>query len=592
MLTFIKKHKRLFFIALIILIGGGYYFYSSINQKQAATRYAVAAVQKETIVVSITGTGQVSASNQVDIKPKVSGDVLSVAVADGQKVKQGALLATIDARDAQKAVRDAQAGLDSAKLALAKLEEPADQLSALQAENALSSAQESKQNSQDDLIKSYDDGFNTISNAFLDLPSVMSGLNNILFSYDLSQSQENIDYYNDAVKNYDKKVTQYRDDAYNLYQTARAAYDKNFADYKAASRSSDNAAIESLINETYDTTKSIAEAVKSANNLIQFYEDQLTSRNLNPKAVADTHLASLNSYTGKTNTHLLNLLTIENTIQADKQAIINADRTISEKQASIAKLQAGTDALDIQTQELNIKQKENALLDAKEKLADYSIQAPFDGIVSKVDIKKGDSASTGTAVATMITEQQIAEVSLNEVDAAKVKVGQKATLTFDAVDNLSITGKVLEIDTIGTVSQGVVSYTVKIGFDTQDQRVKPGMSVSAAIVTDVKADVLAVPNSAVKSQNGQNYVEILNPDDQIAIAGASQVEAIAAPKQQTIEIGLANDTSTEIVSGLKQGDNVVIQTISPTTTTTTSSSSSGLRIPGLTGGGGGNFRGN
>jgi RND family efflux transporter MFP subunit len=420
----------------------------------------------------------------------------------------------------------------------------------------------------------------------------MSGLNNILFSYDLSQSQENIDYYNDAVKNYDKKVTQYRDDAYNLYQTARAAYDKNFADYKAASRSSDNAAIESLINETYDTTKSIAEAVKSANNLIQFYEDQLTSRNLNPKAVADTHLASLNSYTGKTNTHLLNLLTIENTIQADKQAIINADRTISEKQASIAKLQAGTDALDIQTQELNIKQKENALLDAKEKLADYSIHAPFDGIVSKVDIKKGDSASTGTAVATMITEQQIAEVSLNEVDAAKVKVGQKATLTFDAVDNLSITGKVLEIDTIGTVSQGVVSYTVKIGFDTQDQRVKPGMSVSAAIVTDVKADVLAVPNSAVKSQNGQNYVEILNPDDQTAIAGASQVEAIAAPKQQTIEIGLANDTSTEIVSGLKQGDNVVIQTISPTTTTTTSSSSSGLRIPGLTGGGGGNFRGN
>ncbi len=302
MLTFIKKHKLLFFIILIIIIGGGYYFYSSANQKQAATRYAVAAVQKETIVASVTGTGQVSASSQVDVKPKATGDVLSVVVVDGQKVKQGALLATLDAQDAQKAVRDAQASLDSAKLALAKLQEPADQLSVLQAENALSSAQESKKNSQDDLTKSYDDGFNTVSNAFLDLPSVMAGLNNILFSHDLSQNQENINYYNDAVRNFDEKVTQYRDDAYNLYQTARAAYDENFADYKGANRSSDNATIESLISETYNTTKSIAEAVKSANNLIQFYEDQLTTRDLRPKSIADTHLASLNSYTGKTNT--------------------------------------------------------------------------------------------------------------------------------------------------------------------------------------------------------------------------------------------------------------------------------------------------
>ncbi len=241
---------------------------------------------------------------------------------------------------------------------------------------------------------------------------------------------------------------------------------------------------------------------------------------------------------------------------------------------------------------LILKQKENALLDAKEKLADYSIRAPFDGIVSKVDIKKGDSASTGTAAATMITDQQIAQVSLNEVDAAKVKVGQKATLTFDAVDGLSITGEVFEVDTIGTVSQGVVSYNIKIGFDTQDARVKAGMSVSAAIIIDIKTDVLAVPNSAVKSQNNQNYVEILNLSDQTTVAGASQVEAKTAPKQQAIEIGLANDTSTEIISGLKQGDNVVTQTISPTTTTSASSASSGLRIPGLTGGGGGNFRGN
>ena len=99
----------------------------------------------------------------------------------------------------------------------------------------------------------------------------------------------------------------------------------------------------------------------------------------------------------------------------------------------------------------------------------------------------------------LITKQKIAEISLNEVDAAKVKVGQKVTLTFDAIDGLSITGEVSEIDALGTVSQGVVTYGVKIAFDTQDERVKSGMSVSAAIITDVKQNVLLVPNAAVKS---------------------------------------------------------------------------------------------
>ncbi|MDD5433706.1 MAG: hypothetical protein PHE77_03610, partial [Candidatus Pacebacteria bacterium] len=61
----------------------------------------------------------------------------------------------------------------------------------------------------------------------------------------------------------------------------------------------------------------------------------------------------------------------------------------------------------------------------------------------------------------------MAEISLNEVDVAKVKIGQRAIITFDAIDELEITGKVEDVDTIGTVSQGVVSYNVKIIFDTQ-----------------------------------------------------------------------------------------------------------------------------
>ena len=201
------------------------------------------------------------------------------------------------------------------------------------------------------------------------------------------------------------------------------------------------------------------------------------------------------------------------------------------------------------------------------------MRAPADGVAAKINFKKSDSVSGGAIAATFITNQRIAEISLNEIDVAKIKVGQKSTLTFDAIPDLSISGEVAEIDTIGTVSQGVVSYMVKITFDTQDERVKPGMSVSAAIITNVKTDVLMAPVSAVKSQGGMQYAEIKNSD--------------AAPVQMQVETGIANDEFIEIISGVKEGDNVVSGTISAQTNTTqTQQQSGGLRIPGLQGQGG------
>src|SRR3989344_1785815 len=171
---------------------------------------------------------------------------------------------------------------------------------------------------------------------------------------------------------------------------------------------------------------------------------------------------------------------------------------------------------------------------------------------SIINFKKGDSVSGGAVAATFITKQRLAEISLNEVDIAKIKVGQKSTLTFDAIPELSISGEVAEIDAIGTVAQGVVSYVVKITFDTDDSRVKPGMSVSAAITTDAKTDVVIVPVSAVKSQGQEQYMEVKIGD--------------AAPERVSVKTGIANDEFIEIISGVKEGDNVVSGTISAQTT--------------------------
>ena len=559
---------------LVLTIGLGLYFgYKKLSDSSSATRYVLAAVQQGTIVTSVSGSGQVSASNQIDIKPKASGDVVYVGVKNGQEVKAGTLIAQLDARDAQKAVRDAEVNLEAARLSLEKLKEPADALSILQAENSLAQAKESKQKAEDDLNKAYDDGFNTVANAMLDLPGIMTGLKDMMFDNTIdpnSGSGDNITWYVNQT-NYQtdarEKALRYMNDVYNAYNHAREVYDKNFDDYKATSRTADQATIEALILQTYDTTKIIADTIKTIDNFIDFVQDDMEKRDYNIPAMVSTHQANISSYTSKTNSHLLNLLAIKRTIEDSKNAIVNADRSIAEKTESLAKLKSGADALDVQSAELAVKQRENALLDAKEKLADYFIRAPFDGIIATLDVKKGDTVSPATVLGTFITKQKIAEISLNEVDVAKVKVGQKATLTFDAVPDLTITGQVVEVDTVGTISQGVVSYTVKVGFDTQDDRIKPAMSVSADIITDVKQNVLLIPNSAVKSAGGATYVEV--PQDTAAASrllasaanSATGVELNSALRQQAVEIGLSNDSVSEVVSGLKEGDLVIVRTI-------------------------------
>jgi HlyD family secretion protein len=170
----------------------------------------------------------------------------------------------------------------------------------------------------------------------------------------------------------------------------------------------------------------------------------------------------------------------------------------------------------------------------------------FDGVVAEVNASLGDIVSSGTSVLTLITNQKIAEITLNEIDVAQIKIGQKANLTFDAVEDLSVTGEVAEISTLGAVNSGVVSYDIKIAFDIQDERIKPGMSVSVNIITDSKTDVLLIPVNAIKTTGSTSYVEIM-VDGQL--------------QRQIVTTGLNNDTSIE-VEGLEEGAEIVSGTTS------------------------------
>ncbi|MFA6407346.1 MAG: efflux RND transporter periplasmic adaptor subunit [Candidatus Paceibacterota bacterium] len=548
-LHFSSLHKFISTVGILTLLGGGYWLFH--QQTITGTSYITAQVTKGTIVVSVTGTGQVSASNQVDVKAKASGNIVYLGVSNAQEVRAGTLIAQVDTRDALQAVKDAEVNLSQVKLTLEKMKGLTTSDGTLRG---------SKEKNADDLKKAYEDGFNTVVNTFLQLPDIMTGLQDMLYSSTMGISgQWNIDYYLNAISQYELRALQFKNDTTVAYEAARKAYDKNLSDYKASSRFSTTNEIEQLINQTYETTRLIAESVKNYNNLIQLYKDTLVGRNIRTSTIADTHLSQLSSYTSKTNTQLSNLLSIKNAIQSGKETSI-------------------TVAFDIADQEIRVTQAENTLTNAKERLADCYVYAPFSGIVAKLNVEKGDDISSGGSIATFITKQRLAQITLNEVDIAKVKVGQKATLTFDAVSDLSIVGKVTNIDTLGTATQGVVNYAVQVGFDTEtDTRVKPGMSVSTSIITDVKQDVLVVPNSAIKVRDTEYYVDTLN----IQSAGTQGIASSIPPTGKIVVIGIANDTETEIISGLSEGENVVTRTITAQTTATQATA------PSLFGGGGG-----
>ncbi len=587
---FTRRHKIWSGVIVLAVVFFAYWTYGKFTNTSAETRYILASVTKGTVISAVTGTGQVSVSNQVDLKPTVSGNIVYVGVTDGQAVKAGTLIAQIDTTDAEKAVRDAQVNLQSAQIALAKLQEPADALSLTQSQNAITQADQSLITAQANLSTDYDNAFNAISNTFLDLPSTVSGLHDVLYTNTASSGQWNVDYYSGIAGQYSNagmiEANQYKDDANAKFQAAQTAFNQNFDDYKAISRASATTTIVALLNETYNTTKAVSEAIKSANNLIQLYKDTLTNQGLKPLPAADTNLTTLGNYTSQTNTELVNLLNVQNTIQSDINAVTNAQNTITENTQSLAKLQAGADPLDIQTAQLSVQQKQNALKDAQDNLANYYIRAPFDGIVAKVNVKNTDAADPSTSIVTFISNDELAQISLNEIDAAKVKVGDKATLTFDAVPNATIAGAVTGIDTIGTVSQGVVTYNVDIDFSTSNPAIKPGMSVTAAIITDVHQDVLTVPGSAVQTDSaGNSYVQILPNITAAQSGGTTGVASATPPTRKPVTVGLSNDTTTEITSGLSEGDQVVVRT------TNVASGNSATQAPSLLNAVGGGARG-
>lgn len=210
------------------------------------------------------------------------------------------------------------------------------------------------------------------------------------------------------------------------------------------------------------------------------------------------------------------------------------------------------------------------------------IYAPITGTISGLSLQIGSVLTAQTGSSGNSTAQRIANikttatptvtVTLTEVDAPKVKIGNKATITMDALPGKTYTGKVVSVDTTGTISSGVTSYPAVIKLDTGGEEVFPNMSAQANIITYVKDNALLVPSGAVQNQGNQSTVRIMQKGKPVSV---------------NVEVGLTSATQTEILSGVSEGDTIVTSVSNGATSPSSSNQTRSV----FGGGGFGGFRG-
>ena len=138
------------------------------------------------------------------------------------------------------------------------------------------------------------------------------------------------------------------------------------------------------------------------------------------------------------------------------------------------------------------------------------------------------------------------QISVDEIDIPSVKLNQRAIINVDALPDFEFEGEVTSIGLLPTVEAGLTSYDVTIGLSVPENvELKVGMSATADIVITKRNDVLLVPSRAIKEDGQGNPVVKVMIDDQI--------------QEKAVVTGISDDIQTEIVSGLKEGDRVVIE---------------------------------
>ncbi len=485
----------------------------------ASGSYLPATATVQDLTVAVTGPGTVKPNDTYRATALVKGEVLSAPFEEGQEIHKDDTLFVIDASDVETAIQQAQLSVQSAQL------------------NYDSLVRTRNDNTQDRQVKANASG--VVTKVYVDPGDTVAAGTPIADILDRDNMKLKVPFHSvNATAFYvgQSATVTVSGTAETLYGTITeiAATDSVGAGGTLVRNVTIAVQNPGALSNTSMGSAMVGEVSSSASGTFQYGE----SKQLIAK------------YSGELQTLDLN--------EGDK---VYDGQLLGEFKET--KMQDQIDAAAIQLQNARL-----SLQNAKDRLEDYTITSPIDGTVIEKNYKAGDNIDPSTATATGANaflaviydmSRLTFDINVSEMDVVRVEVGQKVTFTADALDGQEFTGVVEKVNINGTTQNGNTSYPVTVvvdgsGSDLAAQGLLPGMSVSASIIVEEIADVLAIPVDAVQ-RSETPYVFVAGEgamDDKGNLVDFTKLE------QRTVELGRNSDEFIEILSGLEEGETVFI----------------------------------
>ena len=583
--------RLILLLAIVIIIGVLIW-----QLRQAATpttsNAATASVTQGNLAVSVTGSGPAQAVQSRTMSFGVSGTVQDVLVQVGDSVKAGQPLARLDTTTLNLAVQQAEASVKSAEANVAAAQgkgTTAQDIASAQA--SLTSAQANYDKTRSGTATPTDiaSARAQFQAAQANLAALQAGPTADTLSTartNLNQAQLTLASQRDSLSAAKTKADQAVTTAANALRDAQDAYSTIYWANRQAERNAPLA--QSAIDQEAAAMRAVntaqANLAQAQTSFAQAKQDEITGL-AQAQATLQNAQTQLNVLlAGPTAANLASAQASVASAQANLDKLLHpataADLTSAQASVDLAKinlqkLTTPASAASIASAQASLEQAQVQLDTAKLNLANATLTAPFDGVVSAVGLNPGDNANAGT-IGVVDPRQMYIDVSLGESDVSQVKPGMPVKLTFDAVTGLTITGKVDTVAPVATVTQNVVTYPVQVSFNPGTAPIKVGMTATGTIVTKQISNAILVPSRAIQSRGATQMVQV-------------QQAAGQPPVPVTVQTGLSSNGQTEILSCvdtgnqcLQAGDTLVINT---TTTGTTGGASNQQRGGGFGGGG-------
>ncbi|MCL5016144.1 MAG: efflux RND transporter periplasmic adaptor subunit [Patescibacteria group bacterium] len=484
--------------------------------------YSFISVSKGEITQTVSVTGNVTAAHSVNLAFTESGQAVSVGVSVGQDVISGEALASLDPSTIKANLNQAEANLQVEQSDLASLISGATPQEIEVKQAGVQSAQSSLNSSSQTLLSAIQSSYVSANDAVrtkTDEIFTNPTSNNPRLLISISDQQLQINLLNARIS-IQNVLNSWNNMTLNLSSSS---------DMEASEQTSIN-----YLNQITDFLTQASEAINQA-----VPAGSVTS-------------ADISAWQSDISAARLEVTGAVTSLSAAESDFSSAEAALNLAEKNLNLTEASATPTDISAAEAKVEQAKASVQLYKDQLVKSTIYSPIDGQVSTVNIKTGEVATANSPVITVISKNNFQiEAYVADSDIAKVAVGDLASTTLDAYgDSVNFQAKVISIDPGETVIEGVPTYKVTFEFMTRPEPVKAGMTANINIVTATKNNALIIPQRAVIYDGGKSYVLL-------------KTASSSTPVQTEITTGITgSDGTVEVVSGLKQGDEVVNYTIS------------------------------